>query len=436
MTLFNPQINGALFLDHDDVLWYESGLKSLHWDWHNAAPVDAKHRLRDAGELITQPAPRNTREAALPHSRPLNDRTVARPAAHTREVRPFCVLRRKAKHSMFKAVLGTVTLVIIACLGLPALLMSAVMSGATGACTSTTAPSADIASQPASTAQWDAEQLNIAMTIIQVGAAKGVGSWGQAIALAVGMQESGLRNLPYLGEANDHDSIGIFQQRPSQGWGTPEQLAQPAYQAGKFYDKLKAISGWQTMPLTEAAQAVQVSAYPDAYAKWTNDAIALVDRYGAGQVLLDCTGMSFGNADPAPRNPDGSWPEETCSIVPDPTTGTGCITPRTLHLVQQATAAGWPDPDCFRIDDHGEHPQGRACDFMMTAGEEASGAQKARGDAMATWVVANANQLGIKYVIWFRMIWTPEQGWYAYNNPYGGNDPYGWHTNHVHVSLV
>jgi hypothetical protein len=169
------------------------------------------------------------------------------------------------------------------------------------------------------------------------------------------------------------------------------------------------VTGWRTMPLAEAAQAVQLSAYPDAYAKWTNDAVALVDRYGADGIALDCSKVPSGSAEPAPRYSDGSWPEESCTIQPDPTTGTGCITPRTLHPVQQATAAGWPKPGCYRVDDHGEHPKRRARNFMMTSGGEASGAQKTRGDAMAAWAVANAERLGIMYLIWFRMIWTPSK---------------------------
>lgn len=96
------------------------------------------------------------------------------------------------------------------------------------------------------------------------------------------MQESGLRNLPHLGPRNDHDFIGVFQQRQSQGWGTLEQLAQPAYQAGKFFDKFQTIPRWESMTLTQAGQAVQVSAYPDAYAKWTTDAAYLVDRLTEG----------------------------------------------------------------------------------------------------------------------------------------------------------
>jgi murein DD-endopeptidase MepM/ murein hydrolase activator NlpD len=118
---------------------------------------------------------------------------------------------------------------------------------------------------------WDRDQIANATTIIAVGAQRGIPVRGQVIALATAMQESGLRSLP----GGDHDSVGLFQQRPSQGWGSPQQLQDPAYAAGKFYDKLTTVTGWQQLPLTEAAQAVQVSAYPDAYAKWEDDATAL-----------------------------------------------------------------------------------------------------------------------------------------------------------------
>ncbi|RZU46669.1 hypothetical protein EV385_6746 [Krasilnikovia cinnamomea] len=280
------------------------------------------------------------------------------------------------------------------------------------------------------------EQRHNAAMIIAVGRQKKVPARGWVIAIATALQESNLHNLGDLGANNDHDSLGLFQQRPSAGWGTPAQILDPVYAAGKFYDKLITIADWATIPLTEAAQAVQISAYPDAYAKHEPLATALVNAQGpSGDLGLGCADMALGTAEPAPRNPDGTWPEESCSIVPDPTTGAGCLTPRTLHLVQQATAAGFPKPGCYRVDDHGEHPKGRACDFMMTSGGEASGAQKARGDAMAAWAVSNADRLGIKYVIWFRMIWTQTQGWHAYNNPFGGNDPSGWHTNHVHISM-
>jgi hypothetical protein len=336
---------------------------------------------------------------------------------------------------MTKTIIAIVAVVIVGCLGLPTLLLSSVMGGGSGGGCGIVVPTAGSSGQPADAGRWDSEQLAIAATIIEVGVAKGVSSWGQTIAVAVAMQESGLRNLPYLGDRNDHDSIGVFQQRPSQDWGTPEQLTDPAYQAGTFYDKLLAIPGWEQMPLTQAAQAVQFSAYRHAYAQWTSEALRLVEQHGTGEGGIGCSVMAFGSAEPARRNPDGSWPQESCSIRPDPTTGTGCMTPRLLHLVQQASAASFPKPGCYRIDDHGEHPLGRACDWMMTSGGEASGAQKARGDAMAAWAVANADRLGIMYVIWFRMIWTPAAGWHGYDNPWGGDDPSGWHTNHVHISV-
>jgi hypothetical protein len=173
---------------------------------------------------------------------------------------------------MTKAIIGIVTVVIIGCIGLPMLLISAVLGGS-GGC----APAVPNASGQPGIGRWDSEQVSIAATIVEVGATKGIPRWGRIVALATAMQESQLRNLPYLGENNDHDSIGVFQQRPSQGWGTPEQLTDPAYQAGRFYDKLLTVLGWQEMPLTQAAQAVQVSAYPSAYAKWTGDAILLAD---------------------------------------------------------------------------------------------------------------------------------------------------------------
>lgn len=335
---------------------------------------------------------------------------------------------------MTRAVIGIVTVVIVACLGLPALLLSAAMGGGTSGCSFTDA-SATASRPPAEAKYWDTDQVAIAVIIINRGTANGISTWGQTIALAVAMQESRLRNLPHLGDSNDHDSIGVFQQRPSQGWGTPEQLVDPAYQADKFYAKLVTVTGWETMPLTQAAQAVQVSAYPNAYVKWTDEAIHLVEQYGTGNITVDCPVNAFGSAVPAPRSLGGSWPEESCSIRPDPTTGAGCITPRLLHLVRQATAAGFGEPGCYRVDDHGEHPEGLACDWMMTSGGEAAGAEKSRGDMMAAWAVANAGRLGVAYVIWFRMIWTDKQGWRDYNNPYGGDDPSGWHTNHVHISI-
>jgi murein DD-endopeptidase MepM/ murein hydrolase activator NlpD len=128
----------------------------------------------------------------------------------------------------------------------------------------------------ASTDGWDQQQVANAVTIVTVGARLRVAPYGWVIAVATAMQESRLRNLGDLGTRNDHDSLGLFQQRPSQGWGTPTQLRDPVYAAAAFYAKLLRIPGWADLPLTVAAQRVQVSAYPNAYAKWEDDARALV----------------------------------------------------------------------------------------------------------------------------------------------------------------
>lgn len=78
------------------------------------------------------------------------------------------------------------------------------------------------------------------------------------IALATALQESALRNIDY----GDRDSLGLFQQRPSQGWGTPAQIMDPVYSAGVFYDRLAEVPGYSRLPLTVAAQRVQRSGFP------------------------------------------------------------------------------------------------------------------------------------------------------------------------------
>lgn len=131
----------------------------------------------------------------------------------------------------------------------------------------------------ATVAGLDAEATAHAATIIRVGRELGVPAEGIIIALATAMQESTMRNLDW----GDRDSVGLFQQRPSAGWGTIEQLTTPEYAARLFYGGpsnpnagatrgLLDIEGWQSMSLTEAAQAVQISAFPDAYAKWESSA--------------------------------------------------------------------------------------------------------------------------------------------------------------------
>jgi murein DD-endopeptidase MepM/ murein hydrolase activator NlpD len=125
-------------------------------------------------------------------------------------------------------------------------------------------------------------QVRNAAIIIRTGQDMKVPPRGWVIGVATALQESWLTNLPHLGSRNDHDSIGLFQQRPSQGWGTVEQLSDPGYQSGKFFEKLVRIANWQLLPLTVAAQRVQISAFPNAYAKHEPLASKTVDALTGG----------------------------------------------------------------------------------------------------------------------------------------------------------
>ncbi|MGY1885834.1 hypothetical protein ACI799_11090 [Blastococcus sp. SYSU DS0753] len=127
-----------------------------------------------------------------------------------------------------------------------------------------------------------AEQAANAATIARVGRERGLPDRAVVIALATAQQESRLRNLDY----GDRDSLGLFQQRPSQGWGTPEQVRDPVYAAGKFYDGLVTIPGWEAGRLTEMAQAVQRSGYPELYQQWEGMAQQLTAALAAE--TLDC----------------------------------------------------------------------------------------------------------------------------------------------------
>ncbi|GGS92975.1 C40 family peptidase [Streptomyces chromofuscus] len=115
------------------------------------------------------------------------------------------------------------------------------------------------------------EQIPNAQTIVATGISLDVPKKGQIIALATAMQESRLRNLG----SGDRDSLGLFQQRPSQGWGTAQQIHDPVYASEQFYKHLLKVDGWEQMTVTQAAQEVQRSGYPDAYAQWEPLATAL-----------------------------------------------------------------------------------------------------------------------------------------------------------------
>nr|WP_328806689.1 C40 family peptidase [Streptacidiphilus fuscans] len=148
-----------------------------------------------------------------------------------------------------------------------------------------------------------AVQVPGAQVIVATGITLKVPARGQVVALATALQESGLRNLAY----GDRDSLGLFQQRPSQGWGTPAQIMDPVYASTQFYEHLLKVPGWQDLPVTVAAQQVQQSGFPDAYAKWEPLATAL-------QQALTPTQAS--GPTPGPGTPSGT-------TVPSGATGCG-----------------------------------------------------------------------------------------------------------------
>lgn len=133
----------------------------------------------------------------------------------------------------------------------------------------------------------DLDQAHYASIIVGVSVRRGLAPRAASIALATVYQETGIRNLDY----GDRDSVGLFQQRPSQGWGTAKQLQDPHYATNVFYDALIRIDGWETADITEVAQQVQRSAYPEAYRDHEDDArvlaSALTGNSPAGFRCLD-----------------------------------------------------------------------------------------------------------------------------------------------------
>jgi murein DD-endopeptidase MepM/ murein hydrolase activator NlpD len=167
-------------------------------------------------------------------------------------------------------------------LGSPGAGVSSLMEQAAAAtCKAATPPGEQVG-------EWNPEQTGNAAAIVAEGQRRGLPSRAFVVALATAMQESRLLNLDH----GDRDSLGLFQQRPSQGWGTPAQIMDPTYAAGKFYDRLAAIPGWESMPLWQAAQSVQASGFPMAYEKWEQPSTELVARLG----VVPSTGGGCGGA--------------------------------------------------------------------------------------------------------------------------------------------
>lgn len=165
------------------------------------------------------------------------------------------------------------------------------------------------------------------------------------IALATALQESRLENIDY----GDRDSLGLFQQRPSQGWGTPEQILDPVYSTGAFYDGLVEVDGYQDLEVTVAAQAVQRSGFPDAYAQhetraraWasamtghspaavtcslpSDEDEAATDGAGGAEVLSDRLARDLGLHDATSAGDDGVVHLDAAALGGDTTTATWVV---------------------------------------------------------------------------------------------------------------
>ncbi|SEF82722.1 hypothetical protein SAMN05216223_102165 [Actinacidiphila yanglinensis] len=228
----------------------------------------------------------------------------------------------------------------------------------------------------------DQDQAADAATIAAVAMSRGLPERALTIALATSMQESQLENL----SSGDRDSLGLFQQRPSQGWGTAQQIKDPVYASNSFFDRLVKIQGYTRLPLTVAAQDVQHSGYPQAYAKHEADATALsaalTGDYGGA---LSCT-TGANTAYSA-----GGRLGDTAQV--------------TARLKREFGSQVHPRND--------SEPRTVAVPSAPAAGTVA-GAGKRRGWELAQWAVAHAHDLKVEQVSFADMRWQAaksDKGW-------------------------
>ncbi|MFJ8084106.1 heavy metal transporter [Streptomyces sp. NPDC096205] len=228
--------------------------------------------------------------------------------------------------------------------------------------------------------EFTPEQAVNAATITAVGVDRGLPERAVTIALATALQESALRNI----EHGDRDSLGLFQQRPSQGWGTPRQIMDPAYAAGIFYAHLEKVPDYTELPLTDAAQRVQRSGYPLAYAKHEHDASLLAAALtGRAAATLTCEGRPAGGA--AAKGPDAV----RSALVRD--FGRDAMAPAGAEVAAEGARGAAGSVVAARTS-------GRT--VTVPAGS------RQRGWQLAHWAVANASALRIERVSYAGREWT------------------------------
>ncbi|MGA8988513.1 hypothetical protein [Aeromicrobium sp.] len=217
-------------------------------------------------------------------------------------------------------------------------------------------------------AQIDLEQGQWSALMAAIAQRRGLPPRATTIAIATAFQESKIHNIDY----GDRDSLGLFQQRPSQGWGTSAQVNDPHYSIGAFYDALVKVKGYGSMEITKAAQKVQRSAFPGAYAQHEDYARALAST------LRGYSPAKF-----------------TCQINP---TGGGSLTAVTRDVTK-----AFGEIAVTTNRDEASYPlSGTPADV------------KARGWAIAHYLVGNASTLGISTVTFGNRQWDAagsDQGW-------------------------
>ncbi|MFJ9476304.1 heavy metal transporter [Streptomyces mirabilis] len=239
--------------------------------------------------------------------------------------------------------------------------------------------------------EFTPEQAVNAATISAVGTTRGLPERAVAIALATALQESGLRNIQH----GDRDSLGLFQQRPSQGWGTTKQIMDPTYAAGIFYEHLAKVPGYTQLPLTVAAQRVQRSGYPQAYAKHEPDATLLAAALtGHAAATLTCEGRPG-------ATPVGGPDTVRAALVRD----------FGREVLQEAGAdvgtAGSPASSTASPTlAPSPSVSGRTVTVPVRKDPTGASTVRERGWALAHWAVANSSTLHIQRVSYAGREWT------------------------------
>lgn len=238
----------------------------------------------------------------------------------------------------------------------------------------------------------DDEQVKNLNTIYQVGVSMGANQRDIGIAIITSIVESNIRNVDH----GDRDSLGVFQQRPSQGWGSATQVRDVGYAAKQFFSRLLKIEDRDKMSMGQAAQKVQRSAYPDRYDKHVKVASAMLgDPAAAKSAPLKMLGAVAPNAEQAAREISGKF-------------GIG-------NIDGKATSGHIPGSD---------HYSGKAIDVMLEG--------KKSGKQVINYVLENADRLGVKDIIHNKTYYKQDASGKWVTEPYTGENP---HTGHVHVGF-